>query len=82
MTAPEPPEVEADELAAAEEWARSHARCPCPNPPDTHIVTLLAEYNRMRAELTRTVADCGICRLGGRTVHVDDDCPRHGEGDW
>lgn len=43
---------------------------------------LVEHVARMRAELTRTVADCGICRLGGRMLHIDDDCPTHGEGDW
>lgn len=35
----------------------------------------------LERELSRTVADCGICRLGGRTIQINDDCPRHGDTD-
>lgn len=49
--------------------------------PENHFGVFVAEYDRMRAELSRTVADCGICRLGGRTIQINDDCPRHGDTD-
>lgn len=127
MTAPEPVEVEAAELAVAVAGMRSLVRTGAIPAITDDLRLILAELDRrarriaelegmvctchqgqameaqldrltariaeleaelrderdaLRAELTRTVADCGICRLGARTVHVDDDCPRHGEGDW
>lgn len=65
-------------LKEAERHMRDYAARGVSNNP---AVVLLAEYDRMRAELTKTVADCGICRLGGRTIHISDDCPRHGDTD-
>lgn len=41
----------------------------------------IAELEAQIAELTKTVADCGICRLGSRTIQINDDCPRHGDTD-
>jgi hypothetical protein len=50
MTAPGPPEVEAEELAAAEEWARDFAAVSTVHGPQM-VGRLLAEFDRMRAEL-------------------------------
>lgn len=65
-------------LAEAERQVRALARC---RSTGGALEIVMREYDRMRAELSRTVADCGICRLGSRTIHIDDDCPRHGDTD-
>lgn len=28
------------------------------------------------------LASCGVCRLGGRMIHINDDCAEHGDTDW
>jgi hypothetical protein len=33
------------------------------------------------AEPTSDTASCGICKLGGRTIHIDDRCAEHGDHD-
>lgn len=79
------PTATGDKLAEAERIAREHVRAKGMGwfSPDLHVYlgALLAELDRMRAELAKTVADCGICRLGGRTIQINDDCPRHGDTD-
>lgn len=46
----------ADELAAAEEWARYAMDGPVPS----HLVTLMAEYERRRVELLRRADLCDL----------------------
>lgn len=77
-----------EELAEAEHEARRLAASDipeasgrCQRMPLTRIFRLvMAEYDRMRAELTKTVADCGICKYKpGGTIYIDDSCPEHGD---
>jgi len=49
--------------------------------PDGQLDAYVAEYDRMRRQLTTTYADCGICKIGGRMLHIKDECPTHGDND-
>lgn len=77
-SAPEPVE---DELASAEGRMREMVRAKRGYLGRDCLAKIQAEYDRMRAELSKTLADCGICKLGGRVIHINDGCPRHGDDD-
>ena len=49
-----------------------------PAPGREQVAALLGELER----LTKPLDDCGICKLGGRTLFINDDCPTHGDEDW
>lgn len=51
---------------------------------DEATTKLEAKIEEQAAELEAyraPIADCGICKLGARTIFINDKCPEHGDQD-